>query len=201
MRRFTFVILVVMGALFRVTSLVVAGDEACDSGNCMSTRVINQWACHTCDSTSYENRCSNNTAKTCNSCTDCTSDPYCATDGSSVKCVKTCTDTLEGTCQKLSDTTFTCNATGPGACAWVGDMENCYYTGASCSGSTETPVLGCCGPGDGTTPKGCGDTCSKGTECSSGYCNGVCRNVNCPDEGSCTCPTPPSYTRSVVGLA
>lgn len=174
----------------------MAGDEACDSGNCLSTTTVNQHACHTCGS--YEYRCSNDTSVTCDAVSDCTSNQYTL-----VTCDLVCTDTSgdETTCAPL-DSTFTCNQTGPGACAWVGDLENCGWTGNTCTGSTETPTVGCCGPGDGTTPKGCGGTCSKGSDCSSVYCTGgVCRNVNCPDVGSCTCPTTPSHTRSVVGLA
>lgn len=190
MRTFLRYYLAVVGILVAVTGKVWAGDEACDTRNCMSTRVINQWACQTC---STKTVCSGDHSKSCtiddNSCS-----PY-------GPCMELCLDgtTPQKTCGVL-DADVGCNNTGVGHCSWDGNLKDCRWSGGNCTDSSTPASLGCCGPGDGTTPKGCGGSCSTGADCSSGYCSGVCRNANCPSEGDCTCPTTPSHTRSVVGL-
>ena len=139
-------ILIFLGALFLAVffpQTAFAGDEACTDPSypaCWPARVINQWACETCYS--YDNRCSEDTSKLCETPSDCI--------GYGGTCDWFCLDTsYVGKCNVL-DEYVPCNISS-NSCNWTGLLQNCVWSGGTCSQPVSPTTLSCCGGGSAPT--------------------------------------------------
>lgn len=142
MTRIMVIFSLVLLALLNHPGLVSAGDEACDSGDCRSTRIINQWACEYCTQNWYclsgGQGCGGESDKT-------TCGPY---DTCTFMCPKTAPASR---CRDTGTTTVACN-TSLYNCAWNGTLTNCYDSYGSCTGTHTTVSMGCCVAGTAPTP-------------------------------------------------
>src|SRR3989344_5575687 len=131
--------------LFSKVESVRAGSESCTSPSypvCWPTRIIEQWSCDSCNVS--KNVCTNPLPNIieCN-------DPSllgmgCAHWGLG-SCMPICVDTdYIGNC-KVLDVNVACNVS-PGSCNWTGDLDNCQWSGGTCSDPGTQTTLSCCGP-------------------------------------------------------